>query len=1035
MNKIFKRAAVLRSVCALLLFAGGLVTRAQSPVTPISSDPDPITMTGTSCVGNAVQQLLSTGTIQIQIVDGNGVPTPLATGTNLQVITSTFSEPVTSGSFTSILIPNPANTTLSPYYLHMSVLDKVTNKITNYPKLQVMLNDVPVSGRFTQFNFCKANTTQAFGAVPATYITGPTGPMGPSGIGVDAACFTSGTGKLTCGQVNATVSPATTDPLQTIITNAGSTSDVGLSCGTYNVGSGLTLANNKVHIHSQNRCATINFTSSAGLNITGTDNVIDGVTFTGATNNYTVKIAATAHGTHFQDNKVTGGGSAGGASTQSAAIWVEAPNQDVWIERNEFTGNGTSGGLGYTVLTDGGAGGYVKNTHIRNNWIHDNTSPDAVYGFDLGDGSEISWNTINQGNLCGGALCNNPAGNGVGYSIMAYSEAYACATLASQFTCNVYLNRTGNVVTSVMGGMLGTWPLNIGDLMFLETAQLGVNGTDFNGVFALTGFGTSITGGTGYTTASGLATTGGTGTGATVNITASSGHILTSVIAAAGTGYTFGDKLTIVQGGGSGGYAIVAKVTAGAVNAIANYGMTWAQTAPNDNDDHVPGDAGINLPPLPNVKIQNNTVTNSSGACIYTQGMSNMSVTGNILTQCDLQSQAGGHPQSAIGLNGNWGGTVVGNSIDGVGLTHGIAADNAYFTTISGNNISNIAAGYGIQLYDSWHLAVDGNAIGNAQRGGIGGDANTQPNCAWCSFSGNTIRMLSNGSGFSFAGQDYSNSITGGSIHAPSTGLSNSGITLGSATSKNTVSGVTVNCQPDGQTGASSSTSTYGIRSSASASQNVISGNTILGCNASGGAGILDQGNDDLLIDNKITGSATGILASVGTNPLVVGNVLWGNTTPTSITSTGAVILGNQTTQGGTPVYIAASTVISPVASIDLATQAASIGTTTLYAVTATGWYQMICYTVVTQAATTSSTLPPCIMRWSDGDTSTANAITMGAGAGTGNTVGLTNLSVVGASGMWVWAKTGTNISYSTGTYATSGATPMQFALHAKVIH
>jgi hypothetical protein len=56
--------------------------------------------------------------------------------------------------------------------------------------------------------------------------------------------------------------------------------------------------------------------------------------------------------------------------------------------------------------------------------------------------------------------------------------------------------------------------------------------------------------GTGYSTATGVATTGGTGSGLTVDITAA-GDITAVAVANPGSGYTTGDVITIVQGGGA----------------------------------------------------------------------------------------------------------------------------------------------------------------------------------------------------------------------------------------------------------------------------------------------------------------------------------------------------------------------------------------------------------------------------------------------------------------------------------------------------
>lgn len=57
--------------------------------------------------------------------------------------------------------------------------------------------------------------------------------------------------------------------------------------------------------------------------------------------------------------------------------------------------------------------------------------------------------------------------------------------------------------------------------------------------------------GTGYSTATGVATTGGTGTGLTVDITVTTGNVTAVTVANPGSGYTTGDVITIVQGGGA----------------------------------------------------------------------------------------------------------------------------------------------------------------------------------------------------------------------------------------------------------------------------------------------------------------------------------------------------------------------------------------------------------------------------------------------------------------------------------------------------
>lgn len=127
------------------------------------------------------------------------------------------------------------------------------------------------------------------------------------------------------------------------------------------------------------------------------------------------------------------------------------------------------------------------------------------------------------------------------------------------------------------------------------------------------------------------------------------------------------------------------------------------------------------------------------------------------------------------------------------------------------------------------------------------------------------------------------------------------------------------------------------------------------------------------------------------------------------------------------------------VAKADATTQQANIAPGTVlpdYNVPANagGTYRVTTYVVVTQAATTSSTMPRSLITYTDSDTgipiltAVSNAITL-------NTVGSTNTSnqdlLVPADRIQV--KGGTAIRFSTDSYASSGATPMQYAVHIKL--
>ena len=167
------------------------------------------------------------------------------------------------------------------------------------------------------------------------------------------------------------------------------------------------------------------------------------------------------------------------------------------------------------------------------------------------------------------------------------------------------------------------------------------------------------------------------------------------------------------------------------------------------------------------------------------------------------------------------------------------------------------------------------------------------------------------------------------------------------------------------------------------------------------GAGIPDWTALPLSVANGGTGTTTpGLIA--GTNITISGT--WPDQT---ITSTGG---------GGSPT------------AVDLTGQTANISSTNIIAsLTATGMYQVAAYLAVTQAATTSSTLPALTIGYTDGNSSVGQSGTVTAN-NTGNT---TTTVVTGVA--TVYAASGTALTYSTTGFATSGATGMQYSLHIRV--
>ena len=129
------------------------------------------------------------------------------------------------------------------------------------------------------------------------------------------------------------------------------------------------------------------------------------------------------------------------------------------------------------------------------------------------------------------------------------------------------------------------------------------------------------------------------------------------------------------------------------------------------------------------------------------------------------------------------------------------------------------------------------------------------------------------------------------------------------------------------------------------------------------------------------------------------------------------------------------------IAKADATAQAANIAATALYTVPvgSGGMYRFSAYAVITQAATTSSVLPQVGVEWTDSDT--------GVDTGTGNgafATALDSTNIVGRHGQgWgasgnlgtvvINVQAGSVIKYLTSGYSSTGATPLQYAVHVKL--
>jgi hypothetical protein len=128
-------------------------------------------------------------------------------------------------------------------------------------------------------------------------------------------------------------------------------------------------------------------------------------------------------------------------------------------------------------------------------------------------------------------------------------------------------------------------------------------------------------------------------------------------------------------------------------------------------------------------------------------------------------------------------------------------------------------------------------------------------------------------------------------------------------------------------------------------------------------------------------------------------------------------------------VILAAAGLTSDIGTINITTGTLNVVPTTLTGVPIIGLHRISIYMIVSQAATVSSTLPDTQLIYTDQD-SGASITVAATPSDNGNTLG-TFLQATYVLNV----KTGTLIQYAIGQvtpYASSGATPMQFAYHAR---
>ncbi len=159
---------------------------------------------------------------------------------------------------------------------------------------------------------------------------------------------------------------------------------------------------------------------------------------------------------------------------------------------------------------------------------------------------------------------------------------------------------------------------------------------------------------------------------------------------------------------------------------------------------------------------------------------------------------------------------------------------------------------------------------------------------------------------------------------------------------------------------------------------------------------------------------------------------------PTATSSTlGLVIPDNSTVTISSGVLSASAATYGRVGYLDYVNTSQGYTPTTIVAAgnVAGGQYVVNCYSILTVAATTSSTMPNCNFQYTDADTNMAKYVTVTL-ASTANMVGTQGAGGSNYNGSAVInAKAGTPIYLYSSSYASAGATAMQYSLHASVYY
>jgi len=241
-----------------------------------------------------------------------------------------------------------------------------------------------------------------------------------------------------------------------------------------------------------------------------------------------------------------------------------------------------------------------------------------------------------------------------------------------------------------------------------------------------------------------------------------------------------------------------------------------------------------------------------------------------------------------------------------------------------------------------------------------------------------------------------------------------------------------------------------GIRQVGSTPHNRFNGNVKIGADSAPASALDVTGAGIISSTFNVTGATT-----LGSTLSVTGHVTVEGVTSTGATGTGKFVFDASPTFSGTvtlptivqtgktTTYNNIATVSnglpSIVATVDLTAQSATIATTTLYAVPASGagQYRISWNSTKTRAATTASTNGTLTLTYTGSD-SIVRSVTCPATNSVGTSVTFNNVNATASTGcLWgmpfiIDCKASTNIQYSFG-YINSGVTTMQYDLRIKL--